>query len=245
MKHNVSIDGSAVNAEEETNSFPAFAELGGCAIVSSALRDARHGLALFSGRTFSGKTTALAALANELQRAGRNVLAVRAPHVESIPNIEELTVDYFRPSLIQDLLIGDKQDVVIVDDIRSSDAANFVADLIAAGILVIASIHAADPWKALSHFLYRCGGNRNKVIAESLLFSYGLDIRVDPNDPDKMQDDVIANAVFETELLFSSANLRQVPSPYSSRYSLVSNILFPDEKVREFILSYRAIYTEQ
>lgn len=236
----------------EVGSFPTFVELGGPETVSNVLREARQGLALFSGHVFSGKTTAIAALANELQRAGRNVVAVRAPHVESIPNITEYAGNVFGIEF-QDFLIADKPDVVIVDDIRSSEAALFVANLVEAGILVIAALHALDPWKALSHFLFHCDSTTNKLVADSLLFSYGLRIGFDPDAPEKAQDEATGNAVLETERLFSSVNVVRlppfndplgewkvvkIPSRYNPRKFLSSEILFPDEKMREFILSY-------
>jgi hypothetical protein len=253
MKNNdVYLDSVGVLSVKPTTDFPAFTELGGSETAFDALIKAQSGLALFSGRVFSGKTTAIAALANELQRAGRNVVAVRAPHVEPIPNVEEHSGNVFGVDF-QDFLIQDKPEVVIVDDIRSSDAALFVANLIEAGILVIASIHAYDPWMALSKFLYLCESKKNQLVADSLLFCYGLEIGFDPDNPDKVQDDATENTVLKTEGLFASVNVVrlpsfedplgewkvvQVPSRYNPRKFLSSHIFFPNEKMREFILSY-------
>ena len=254
MKNNVSLSDVGILSDNPTAAFPTFVELGGPDSVFDDLMNAQRGLALFSGRTFSGKTTAIAALANELQRAGRTVVAVRAPHVESIPDIEECSGNVFGVDF-QDFIIEDKPDVVIVDDIRSSDAALFVTNLVEAGILVIASVHALDPYMALSKFLYLCESKKNKVVADSLLFSYGLQISFDPDNPDKVQDDSTENAVLKTEGLFASVNVVrlpsfedplgewkavQVPSRYNSRKFLSSHIFLPNEKMREFILSYNA-----
>lgn len=254
MKNSVSLEGIGVLTDKPTAGFPAFTELGGPDTVFNDLVKAQSGLALFSGRSLSGKTTAIAALANELQRAGRNVVAVRAPHAESIPDIEEHSGNVFGVDF-QDFLIEDKPDIVIVDDIRSSDAALFVASLVEAGILVIASIHAFDPWMALSKFLYLCESKKNKVIADSLLFVNGLQIGFDPDNPDKVQDHATENAVLKTEGLFASVNVVrlpsfedplgewkvvQVPSRYNSRNFLYSSVFLPNEKMREFILSYNA-----
>jgi hypothetical protein len=97
------------------------------------------------------------------------------------------------------------------------------------------------------------------VIADSLLFSCGLQISFDPDEPEKVQDNATENAVLKTEGLFASVNVVrlpsfedplgewkvvQVPSRYNSRKFLSAHIFLPNEKMCEFILSYNAHSTE-
>jgi hypothetical protein len=219
--------------------FPTFAELGGSDTLAKELVSTHGGLALFSGRLSSGKTTAIAALANELQRAGRDVRAVRAQHVESFPGIEEYAGNVFGADF-KEFLIEDKPDVVIVDDIRSREAACFVADLLEQGVLVIASIHAYEPSNALSHFLFLCGGERNEIVADTLLFSHGLKISTSSGTSN---NDAVSNAVIKSEILMGAVNPGSIPSRYDANRCLSSDIIWPDESTRESILAYDAKVT--
>ena len=220
--------------KKHSEPFPTFAEMGGSDTLAKELVSTHGGLALFSGRVFSGKTTTLAALANELQRAGRDVRAVRALHVESFPGVEEYAGNVFGADF-KDFLIEDKPDVIIVDDIRSREAACFVADLLEQGLLVIASIHAHDPWMALSKFLFLCGGERNKLVADTLLFSHGLKMSTSSGTSN---DDAVSTAVIKSERLLDEVNPGSIPSRYDANRCLSSDIILPDENTRESIESY-------
>lgn len=229
--------GSVVFPVVEAEPFPAFADLGGPDVVSNVLLNSYSGLALVSGRVFAGKTLMLAAVAGELSRSGRHVVAVRSLDASIIPGIEErVTVD-FDDALLRNILTVNRPDVVVIDEIRSPEAARFAVELVKGGLLVIASMHANDPKRALSHFLFHCGGESNYVVAESLIFSYGMSLVPFENE-EQVQNEIIAGNVLKAEEMFKNAYHSNHPSRYNAHKYLASEFVFPDTELRKWITAY-------
>lgn len=223
--------------------FPTLKDLGGPAVIPGLLLGTPSGLALISGKHSSGKTTTLAAVANELSRAGRNVLAVRTPDASHVPGVDELFVHTISATLEKDLLIGDKCDVIILDEIRTFEAAVFAAKLLAAGILVIATIKASDPTKALWEYLRLCRGRRNKVVARELVFSYGVEIY--ESFGKDLPDPGLVASVEKARLLMASDDFHtNKPAHEPSSAVIVSDYIFPDAVTRKHILGYTKGYFE-
>jgi len=223
--------------------FPSFVDLGGPAIIFDTLLNSPSGLALISGKYHSGKTTTLTALANELVRSGRNVLAVRTPTSSAVPGVAELFVQSISPTLEQDLLIGDKNDVIILDSIDTPEAVSFASKLIAAGILVIGTIEASDATRALWEFLRLGKSRRNKVVARELVFSYGVEIyqATGKDSPDSVVMSAVKKArnLMDKDSAVVKSHLYEVSSSI-----LVSDYVFPDAVVRNHILGYNKGYLE-
>lgn len=225
--------------------FPSFVDLGGPAILSSVLLNSQSGLALVSGKRNSGKSTTLASLVNELARSGRRVLAVRTPDAAVIPGVSELFVNSISNTLEQDLLLGDKWDVIVVDEVRTPEAASFVAKLVAAGILVVISIYATDPTRALWEFLNLCKSRRNKLVSRELLFSYGTEI-YQSYGKDTPDASVIAAVAHSVQLMGKEgrSNRGLLDGMKSYRDVIVSDYIFPDAVTRNHILGFTKNYLE-
>lgn len=217
--------------------FPSLVELGGPDVVSSVLLHASGGLAVVSGKSLSGKTTVLSALAHELKRAGKRVIAVRGVDAGVMPGVEEVMTADFEDTLVDVVLEKHKPDVVFVDEIRSSRAAMFALKLVEAGVLVVVSMHAINPERALFHILHHGRGLNNELIANSLLFSYGVKLRL-YDQADKLVDEAIAEQVKKAERLTTEAYRTIVPSTYDPHRYLSSTFMFPDAELRESIRAY-------
>lgn len=223
--------------------FPSFVDLGGPAIIFDTLLNAPSGLALISGKRYSGKTTTLTALANELSRSGRNVLAVRTPASSAVPGVAELFVNAISPTLEHDLLIGDKNDVIVLDTIDTSEAVAFASKLVSAGILVVGTIEASDPIRALWEFLRLGKSRRNKVVAKELVFSYGSEI-YQATGKDSPNPEVISAVKKARELMDKESAIQNDHFHDVSSSILISDYVFPDAVVRNHILGYNKGYLE-
>jgi general secretion pathway protein E len=106
-----------------------------------------EGLVLLTGPTGSGKTTTLYALIHEVERRGRNVVAVEDPVETPIPGIVQVQVnldvglDY--PRAIRSVLRHDP-DVLLIGEIRDGLSGSMAVDVSTTGHLTFSSLHVGS-----------------------------------------------------------------------------------------------------
>ncbi len=105
------------------------------------------GMVLVGGPTGSGKTTTLYASVNQLDRKGRNIVAIEDPVEYQFDDITQIQVnpqaDITFASGLRAIVRLDP-DVILVGEIRDSDTAKIATQAALTGHLVLSSIHAND-----------------------------------------------------------------------------------------------------
>lgn len=115
-----------------------------------------YGMILITGPTGSGKTTTLAAMLNELDREGANVISLEDPveyHVEGVnqsqvrPEIEYTFASGLRSILRQD------PDIIMVGEIRDKETAQLAIQAALTGHLVLSTLHTNNAIGAIPRLI--------------------------------------------------------------------------------------------
>jgi len=103
-----------------------------------------HGLILITGPTGSGKSTAIYALLQELDREGMNVVSLEDPVEYSIENVSQSQVmpeiGYTFAAGLRSILRQDP-DVIMVGEIRDKETAQLAIQAALTGHLVLSTLH--------------------------------------------------------------------------------------------------------
>lgn len=116
------------------------------------IREKRGGLILLSGQTGSGKTTTLSAMSRVLPRERCNLLTVEDPVELELPFARQ-----FQPNALlhqnmaqtERTLLRQDPDVIIIGEVRDADSAGIALKMAESGHMVLTTVHAEHPVKAL------------------------------------------------------------------------------------------------
>lgn len=164
-------------ANNMTNSsFPSLADLNRDPDIADILNTvSRPGLILVSGSTGSAKSTTLAAIGTDLQRNGYKVYSCRTVDDEVLPGVPEIEKPTFDRSMIRAVLGVHQPDVVIIDNLSSSESYKFAVDLAAKDTLVIVSLPALSPEDAVRRMVnaydYANGGDGEATVNAVMVMS--------------------------------------------------------------------------
>jgi type IV pilus assembly protein PilB len=125
--------------------------------VSSEIREVLqwpHGIFLVVAPNAAGKSSTLWACAQWLERAGRKVAALTTQPGYSIPNIVQFELGGELPVTLDNVLgyfANSDPDVIIVDEIQSTEMASQVMEWARSGRMVIASVTALSARSAIGY----------------------------------------------------------------------------------------------
>lgn len=220
--------------------FPSFEQLGGSAVLSNTVRDALFGIGLISGSKHPDTLELVTALAHELVRDGRRVVAVRSVESDVIPGISQMVSTDF-DGLLADTLIEDyAADVVIIEGLGSPQVAKFAVTLAQSGVMVICSLSAADAASAVSKFLSFCGTDNQQMIAGSLLFSYWAKyVAADSSEATGVYTSAMNVSLTNARRMILEANNSTLDASADKKdFVLESQVILHDARLRDYILKY-------
>lgn len=199
-----------------TSPFPSLADLNRNPEIADILNTvSRPGLVLVSGSTGSAKSTTLAAIGSDLQRNGYSVYAARTVDCEVLPGVPEIEKPAFDRSMIRSVLGVYQPDVVIIDNLSSSESYKFAVDLAAKDALVIASLPAISAEDAVRRVVdsydYANGGDVEAAVNAVMVMS--IHQKMVSAEADEFNADHWVS-VGKAENLMSMANPTRPPFAY-------------------------------
>ncbi len=158
---------------------PTLEELGFPADLGERIIAFKHGLALITGITGSGKTTSLASLIQMINaRGGRRIITIEEPIEYVYPQTDasmvtqrEVGVDV--ASFYDGLRFGLRQDpdVILVGEIRDRETAQLALSAAETGHLILATMHTTDAKGAVTRLVDLFPSDRHDDIRTQLSMS--------------------------------------------------------------------------
>lgn len=198
------------------SSFPSLADLNRDPEITDILKTvSRPGLILVSGSTGSAKSTTLAAIGSDFQRNGYKVFSCRAMDDEVLPGVPEIEKPAFDRSMVRAVLGVYQPDVVLIDNLGSSESYKFAVDISAKDALVIVSLPAISAEDAVRRMVnsydHANGGDGEAAVNEVMVMS--IHQKMVSAEPDEFNADHWAS-VGKAENLMSMANPTRPPFAY-------------------------------
>ncbi len=115
-------------------------------VVNKLIADAR-GLVLITGPTGSGKTTTVYSMLNAFRKRNLNIISIEDPVEFKVPFVRQMSVDEAHgltmTAGLKTVLRMDP-DIVLIGEIRDTEAASIAMSAANAGRLVLSSLHTRD-----------------------------------------------------------------------------------------------------
>lgn len=115
-----------------------------------------YGMILITGPTGSGKTTTLAAMLNELDREGANVISLEDPVEYNVEGVNQSQVrpeiEYTFASGLRSILRQDP-DIIMVGEIRDKETAQLAIQAALTGHLVLSTLHTNNAIGAIPRLI--------------------------------------------------------------------------------------------
>jgi len=139
------------------------------------LTDLRRGLVLVTGTTGSGKSTTLAAIIEEINKAHHHHIITIEDPIEYVHNdaksiVEQREVGSHTNSFAQALRAAMREDpdIIVVGEIRDIDTAESILRAVNTGHLVFSTVHTLDARETIDRLIAIFPGNEQNRIRASL-----------------------------------------------------------------------------
>lgn len=155
--------------------FPYQPELVSAVRANLQIREKRGGLILLSGQTGSGKSTTLSAMARVLPRERANIITVEDPVELELPFSRQYQPNaLLKQTMAQTerTLLRQDPDVIVIGEIRDADSACTALKMIESGHMVITTVHAESPLKALLRIVSVASERESKEWASFVLSQF-------------------------------------------------------------------------
>lgn len=118
--------------------------------------DQRSGLVLVTGPVASGKTTALYAALQHLQKRRRRILSIEEPVEQTLQGVNQISVSARAGSTLTSAMqsaVSQQPDVLMVSELRDAEIAAMAWQAAHDGALVLSSMRTLDPAAAVTHLM--------------------------------------------------------------------------------------------
>jgi type II secretory ATPase GspE/PulE/Tfp pilus assembly ATPase PilB-like protein len=212
-----------------------------------------HGMVLMVGPTGSGKSTTLYSLLNALNEPTRKLITLEDPVEYSIPGVMQIPVatgsgDSFAEKLRAVLRLD--PDVIMIGEIRDTDAAKTAIQAAITGHLVLSTFHASTASAAFSRMIDMIGQNPIFSTAIRMVVGQRLVRRLDDAtkiayQPDEATKKYIAGLLkdlpsgiespnLDTLTLYKPGKSEAVPFGYAGRMVIMEQLIV-NESIQSFL----------
>jgi len=210
-------------------------------LMLGGLFRSRHGVILLTGPTGSGKTTTLAALIRELNKADVNITTVEDPVENVIHGVNQININpktgFFFANALRSILRQDP-DVIMVGEIRDEETASLAVRSAITGHLVLSTLHTNDAVGAIFRLIDMNVPDYLVYSAIRGVVSQRLVRRICPRCKIKTavtKDEALLLRVPEGTEVYSGGGCEYCDgSGYAGRFA-VYEILACDEELRRFL----------
>jgi type II secretory ATPase GspE/PulE/Tfp pilus assembly ATPase PilB-like protein/ActR/RegA family two-component response regulator len=148
-----------LRAADKERSVPALDALGYDADTVTRLTrvlEQRSGLVLVTGPIASGKTTALYAALQHLQKTRRRIISVEEPVEQTVRGVNQISVSARTGSTLTSVMqsaVSQQPDVLMVSELRDAEMAAMAWQAAHHGALVLSSMRTLDSAAAVTHLM--------------------------------------------------------------------------------------------